>query len=88
MGTLAVEVSSDTGATWTSLWSMSGDQGNAWDETVVTEISPLQKFYPAEKSHQDYYELNKDINVFVTVCACTYEHTKSHRWWLRLGEFT
>ncbi len=30
MGSLALEVSSDSGATWTSVWSKAGDQGNAW----------------------------------------------------------
>ena len=36
MGTLSVEVSTDTGATWNSVWSLSGDQGNQWHETVVS----------------------------------------------------
>lgn len=30
MGTLALEASSDNGATWTSIWSKSGNQGNSW----------------------------------------------------------
>ncbi len=30
MGSLALEVSSDNGANWTSVWSKSGNQGNAW----------------------------------------------------------
>lgn len=29
-----------------------------WKNPIVTEISPLQKFYPAEKYHQDFYENN------------------------------
>ena len=36
MGTLSVDISLDTGATWTSLWSLSGDQGDQWTETVVS----------------------------------------------------
>ncbi|MFL2574426.1 MAG: T9SS type A sorting domain-containing protein [Flavobacteriales bacterium] len=31
MGTLDVEVSDDGGATWTNVWSMTGDQGNQWN---------------------------------------------------------
>lgn len=30
MGSLALEVSTDDGATWTSVWSQSGNQGNSW----------------------------------------------------------
>ncbi len=30
MGSLQLEVSEDNGATWTGLWSKSGNQGNAW----------------------------------------------------------
>jgi trimeric autotransporter adhesin len=35
-GTLTLEVSDDNGATWTSLWSLTGNQGNVWtnDQTV------------------------------------------------------
>jgi peptide-methionine (S)-S-oxide reductase len=29
-----------------------------WKDPIVTEISPLTKFYIAEKYHQDYYENN------------------------------
>lgn len=31
---------------------------------IVTEIKPLQKFYPAEQYHQDYYQNNKDRNPY------------------------
>jgi len=30
MGSLALEVSTDNGASWTSVWSKSGNQGNSW----------------------------------------------------------
>jgi len=33
---------------------------NYYENPVVTEISPLNKFYEAEKEHQDYYKNNQD----------------------------
>ncbi len=36
------------------------EKSKAWDNPIVTEISPLLHFYPAENYHQDYYRLNKD----------------------------
>ncbi len=35
MGSLALEASSDNGATWTSIWSKTGNQGNAWLDATV-----------------------------------------------------
>jgi peptide-methionine (S)-S-oxide reductase len=29
-----------------------------WKNKIVTEVEPIQKFYPAEDYHQDYYENN------------------------------
>ena len=29
-----------------------------WDAPIVTEVVPLEKFWPAEDYHQDYYENN------------------------------
>ena len=34
------------------------DKSGAWDNPIVTEISPFTNFYPAEGYHQDYYENN------------------------------
>jgi MAM domain, meprin/A5/mu/Secretion system C-terminal sorting domain/SprB repeat len=36
MGTLYVEVSTDNGATWTTAWSLSGNQGNQWTKASVS----------------------------------------------------
>lgn len=29
-----------------------------WDDPIVTEVKPLQEFYPAEEYHRDYYRRN------------------------------
>lgn len=39
MGTLQVQVSIDNGATWLTLWSLSGDQGNNWYQASIS-LSP------------------------------------------------
>ncbi len=38
MGSIAVEASSNDGASWTSIWSQTGNQGNSWN-TVTLNIS-------------------------------------------------
>jgi peptide-methionine (S)-S-oxide reductase len=34
------------------------DAARVWDAPIVTEVVPLDKFYPAEDYHQDYFENN------------------------------
>ena len=34
------------------------NNSNAWENPVVTEISPVDKFYKAENYHQDYFNNN------------------------------
>jgi peptide-methionine (S)-S-oxide reductase len=34
-----------------------GEKG-VWDAPIVTEVVPLEKFYPGEDYHQDYFERN------------------------------
>jgi peptide-methionine (S)-S-oxide reductase len=29
-----------------------------WDAPIVTEVVPLEKFWPGEEYHQDYFERN------------------------------
>lgn len=31
-----------------------------WDSKVITELKPLEKFYPAEDYHQDYFNQNPE----------------------------
>lgn len=35
MGSLTLEISTNGGASWTSLWSRTGDQGNAWNTQTI-----------------------------------------------------
>ena len=35
MGTLSIDISVDSGATWIEQWTLSGDQGNQWSEVFV-----------------------------------------------------
>ena len=37
-----------------------GDVQPLYDDEIVTEVEPLDTFYPAEESHQDYFEKNPD----------------------------
>jgi len=34
------------------------DSAQVWSDPIVTEISPLKEFFPAENYHDDYYERN------------------------------
>ena len=35
MGTLSIDISVDSGATWIEQWTLSGNQGNQWNESFV-----------------------------------------------------
>ena len=39
---------------------LSTEKSGIYKDSLITEISPLTQFYPAEKYHQDYYRLNPD----------------------------
>jgi peptide-methionine (S)-S-oxide reductase len=45
------------------------DKSGAWDNPIVTEISPFTNFYSAEKYHQDYYENNPNQGYCAFVIA-------------------
>jgi peptide-methionine (S)-S-oxide reductase len=34
------------------------EAAKVWDDPIVTEVVPLEKFYPAENYHQNYYAQN------------------------------
>lgn len=36
------------------------ERANVWDDPIVTEVTPYDKFYVAEEYHQRYYERNPD----------------------------
>jgi peptide-methionine (S)-S-oxide reductase len=36
------------------------DAEHIWDAPIVTEVSPLEVFYPAEDYHQEYYQNNQN----------------------------
>lgn len=38
-----------------------------YSNPLVTELEPLQKFFPAEDYHQNYYQQNKDVNPYCQV---------------------
>ncbi len=38
-----------------------------YSNPIVTELEPLQKFFPAEDYHQNYYNQNKDANPYCQV---------------------
>lgn len=40
-----------------------------WDDPIVTEISALEVFYPAEEYHQDFFTKNPERGSCVTVIA-------------------
>jgi len=42
------------------------DKSGAFNDPIVTEISPLPEFYKAEDYHQNYYNLNKEKNSYCT----------------------
>ena len=45
------------------------DKSGAWDNPIVTEISPLTNYFPAEKYHQDYYNNNPNQGYCAFVIA-------------------
>jgi len=42
---------------------------NIWDDAIVTEVTPLDTFYPAEDYHQDYFKNNPNQGYCQVVVA-------------------
>lgn len=40
-----------------------------WGDPIVTEITPLETFYPAEDEHQDYFNKNPETGYCLVVIA-------------------
>jgi peptide-methionine (S)-S-oxide reductase len=45
------------------------DASGAWDNPIVTEISPLKNYFPAEEYHQEYYANNPNQGYCAFVIA-------------------
>ncbi|MBK8983622.1 MAG: peptide-methionine (S)-S-oxide reductase MsrA [Ignavibacteria bacterium] len=45
------------------------NENKLWDDPIVTEVSKLDIFYPAEDYHQDYYNNNKEKSYCSLVIA-------------------
>ena len=43
--------------------------GDLWDAPIVTEVVPLEQFYPAEEYHRDYYRRNPNQSYCRAVIA-------------------
>jgi peptide-methionine (S)-S-oxide reductase len=43
------------------------NKSGAYNKPIVTEIASIDKFYPAEDYHQEYYENNKNTNPYCSV---------------------
>lgn len=38
-----------------------------YEDPIVTEVSPFENFYSAENYHKDYYDTNRNINMYCRV---------------------
>lgn len=52
-------------------------EDGVWDKPIVTEISPLTNYFPAEAYHQDYLELNPGNAYCQAIVRPKYEKFKA-----------
>ena len=45
------------------------EAAHLWDDPIVTEVVPLEQFYPAEEYHRDYYRRNPNQSYCRAVIA-------------------
>ena len=45
------------------------EEKGLWEDELVTEVEPLETFYPAEKYHQRYYEKNPNAGYCQAIIA-------------------
>jgi peptide-methionine (S)-S-oxide reductase len=45
------------------------EASKVWDDPIVTEVAPLETFYPAEEYHRDYYRRNPNQGYCQVVIA-------------------
>ena len=50
----------------------------AYENPIVTEVVPLESFYPAEESHQDYFNKNPQQTYCQIVIAPKIEKIKNN----------
>ena len=58
VGTLDLEISTDTGTTWTNIWSSSGDKGNIWIEDTIL----LTQYLGPAKLRFKYYSATNQLS--------------------------
>ncbi|MBI1966873.1 MAG: peptide-methionine (S)-S-oxide reductase, partial [Gemmatimonadetes bacterium] len=49
-----------------------------WADPIVTEVLPLDRFYPAEAYHRDYYRRNPDQGYCRVVIAPKVAKVRKH----------
>jgi peptide-methionine (S)-S-oxide reductase len=58
------------------------EEEKVWDEPIVTEVVPLETFYPAEDYHQEYYKNNPEqayCQVVISPKLTKFRREFSHR---------
>ena len=54
------------------------EAGKVWDDPIVTEVVPLEAFYPAEEYHRDYFRRNPGQAYCRTVIAPKVAKLRKH----------